>query len=109
MFKLVYYVTRTVGKRAIRHEGNFRLEKRNFSSQILMYLRMCLAHSAGATPNLDTITSMEEQAPLIAAYVRQLISDQPGDKSPVFVYIDIIKQLLNAIGGECGEIFANRI
>ena len=61
---------------------------------------MCLAHSAGATPNLDTITSMEEQAPLIAAYVRQLISDKSGDKGPIFVYIDIIKQLLNAIGGQ---------
>ena len=64
-----------------------------------MYLRMCLAHSAGLTPYLDTIASMEEQAPSIAAYVRQLIQDQPGEKGPIAIYIGIIKQLLNAIGG----------
>ena len=65
-----------------------------------MYLRMCLAHSAGVAPNLDTVSSMEEQAPAIAAYVKQLICDHPGDKGPIALYIDIIKQLLNAIGGE---------
>lgn len=65
-----------------------------------MYLRMCLAHSAGLSPHVDSVASMQEQAPSIAAHVRQLLRDLPGDKGPVAVYISVIRQLLSALASE---------
>ncbi len=64
-----------------------------------MYLRLCLAHSAGLTPALESVEAMREQAPLLSAHVRSLLQREPGDKGPIATYINIAKQLLNAIPG----------
>ena len=71
----------------------------SFDLQILMYLRMCLAYNAGVTPNLESTSTMQEQAPALTSYVNNLIEAQPGDKGPIAIYINIMKQLLTAIGG----------
>ncbi len=64
-----------------------------------MYLRMCLAYNAGVIPDLESMLSMQEQAPAITSYVNSLLQSQPGEKGPVAIYISIIRQLLTAIGG----------
>ena len=72
-----------------------------FVSQILMYLRMCLANSAGVRPALESFHAMQAQAPLMAATLQALLRDQPGEKGPVGLYIGLIRQVLTAIGGMC--------
>ena len=69
-----------------------------------MYLRMCLAANAGMTPNLESMEAMKDQAPAMASFVQQLLSDQPDDKGPVSVYIGIIRQLLSAFPGNIAPI-----
>ena len=65
-----------------------------------MYLRMCLAYSAGVMPHIENTAAMQEQAPPIGRYVNQLLDEQSGDKGPISTYISIIRQLLIAIGGQ---------
>jgi len=67
--------------------------------EILMYLRMCLAHSAGLEPDLESTSVMQEQAPAIAKYIHSEMTTKPGEKDPIGLYIGIIKQLLTVIGG----------
>lgn len=74
--------------------------------QIVLYLRMCLAYSAGATPMSTSLADMQDDAPTIGRYVHTLLSsDQqpPGSKgteaNPVHVYMDLLQQLLSAVGG----------
>lgn len=68
--------------------------------EILLYLRMCMAHSAGVIPAIDSIVEMQEQAPAIAPYVRRLLAETgPEGKNPVSIYLDITRQLLNALHG----------
>jgi len=49
---------------------------------------------------------MQDDAPLIGRYVQSLLSndDSPANKggevNPVHVYIDLLQQLLSAVGGE---------
>ena len=66
--------------------------------QTLMYLRMCLAYSAGVMPNLESMATMQQQAPYISKYVAGLVGKQ-DEKGPISLYIGLIRQLLAAIGG----------
>ncbi|XP_030643873.1 proteasome adapter and scaffold protein ECM29 [Chanos chanos] len=74
--------------------------------EIILYLRMCLAHSAGATPTSQSLIDMQDDAPIIGHYVRSLLSAEAppsgakgGEANPVQVYMDLLQQLLSAIGG----------
>lgn len=68
---------------------------------------MCLAYSAGASPTSARLADMQDDAPAIGRYVHTLLSSEPhpsGSKSaeanPVHVYMDLLQQLLSAVGGE---------
>uniref|UniRef100_A0A3B5ATH9 Ecm29 proteasome adaptor and scaffold n=1 Tax=Stegastes partitus TaxID=144197 RepID=A0A3B5ATH9_9TELE len=74
--------------------------------EIMLYLRMCLAHSAGATPMSTRLSDMQDDAPAIGRYVHTLLSSelQPSvskgsEPNPVHVYMDLLQQLLSAVGG----------
>lgn len=76
-------------------------------SQIVLYLRMCLAYSAGATPISTRLVDMQDDAPAIGRYVHTLLSSEPqpsvskgSETNPVHVYMDLLQQLLSAVGGE---------
>ncbi|KAK7930020.1 hypothetical protein WMY93_006415 [Mugilogobius chulae] len=73
-------------------------------AEIILYLRMCLAHSAGVTPVSARLAEMQDDAPAIGHYVQTLLSSQsPPTKeteaNPVHIYIDLLQQLLSAVGG----------
>ncbi|KAM9769134.1 proteasome adapter and scaffold protein ECM29 [Menidia menidia] len=74
--------------------------------EIILYLRMCLAHSAGATPMSTRLSDMQDDAPTIGRYVHTLLSSEPqpsgskgSEANPVHVYMDLMQQLLSAVGG----------
>uniref|UniRef100_A0A8C4NLJ6 Proteasome-associated protein ECM29 homolog n=1 Tax=Dicentrarchus labrax TaxID=13489 RepID=A0A8C4NLJ6_DICLA len=74
--------------------------------EIVLYLRMCLAYSAGATPMSIRLPDMQDDAPAIGHYVHTLLSSehQPpvskgSEANPVHVYMDLLQQLLSAVGG----------
>ncbi|MGH0136940.1 UNVERIFIED_CONTAM: hypothetical protein FKN15_006873 [Acipenser sinensis] len=75
--------------------------------EIILYLRMCLAHSAGAMPTSQSLADMQDNSPAIASYVRNLLSGnhnsllvpKGGDSNPVQLYMELLQQLLSAIGG----------
>ncbi|MBN3306147.1 ECM29 protein, partial [Amia calva] len=74
--------------------------------EIILYLRMCLAHSAGAMPTSQSLADMQDNAPAIARYVQSLLCEEQlssspkgGESNPVQVYIELLQQLLSAIGG----------
>uniref|UniRef100_A0A672ZZ73 Ecm29 proteasome adaptor and scaffold n=1 Tax=Sphaeramia orbicularis TaxID=375764 RepID=A0A672ZZ73_9TELE len=74
--------------------------------EIVLYLRMCLAHSAGATPMSTRLADMQDDAPAIGHYVQTLLSSEPqpsgskgSEANPVHVYMDLLQQLLSAVGG----------
>ncbi|KAM9313856.1 proteasome adapter and scaffold protein ECM29 [Pholidichthys leucotaenia] len=74
--------------------------------EIMLYLRMCLAHSAAATPTSTRLTDMQDDAPAIGRYVHTLLSSDPqsslskgAEANPVHVYMDLLQQLLSAVGG----------
>lgn len=73
----------------------------------MLYLRMCLAHSAGAMPMSTRLSDMQDDAPAIGRYVHTLLSSDPqpsgskgSEANPVHVYMDLLQQLLSAVGGE---------
>uniref|UniRef100_A0A674CAE5 Ecm29 proteasome adaptor and scaffold n=1 Tax=Salmo trutta TaxID=8032 RepID=A0A674CAE5_SALTR len=77
---------------------------------IVLYLRMCLAHSAGATPVSKSLADMQDDAPAIGRYIHTLLSNQPltsssstgtkgAEVNPVQVYMELLQQLLSAVGG----------
>jgi len=70
---------------------------------MLMYLRRCLAYSAtgGVASSLETTEAMKTEAAHIVKYVRQLLADNPAENGPIGVYINILRQLLNALNGRC--------
>ncbi|XP_072239435.1 proteasome adapter and scaffold protein ECM29 [Leuresthes tenuis] len=75
-------------------------------AEIMLYLRMCLVHSAGATPVSTRLPDMQDDAPAIGRYVRTLLSSEPqpsvskgSEANPVHVYMDLLQQLLSAVGG----------
>ncbi|KAM4053541.1 proteasome adapter and scaffold protein ECM29 isoform 2-T2 [Anomaloglossus baeobatrachus] len=75
--------------------------------EIILYLRMCLAHSAGVDPTFQSLADMQDQAPALGRYVRELMSNDMNapdiskdeDMNPVEMYISLIQQLLSASGG----------
>ncbi|XP_047434577.1 proteasome adapter and scaffold protein ECM29 [Mugil cephalus] len=74
--------------------------------EIMLYLRMCLAHSAGAAPMSTRLSDMQDDAPAIGRYVHSLLSSEPqpsvskgSEANPVHVYMDLLQQLLSAVGG----------
>lgn len=73
-------------------------------AEIILYLRMCLAHSAGVTPVSARLAEMQDDAPAICRYVQILLSSQAqplkeSEANPVHIYIDLLQQLLSAVGG----------
>jgi len=73
----------------------------------MLYLRMCLAYSAGATPISKIPADMQDDAPAIGRYVHTLLTSDPqplglkgGETNPVHIYMDLLQQLLSAIGGQ---------
>lgn len=73
----------------------------------MLYLRMCLANSAGATPMSTRLSDMQDDAPAIGRYVHTLLTSEPqpsgskgSESNPVYVYMDLLQQLLSAVGGE---------
>lgn len=68
---------------------------------------MCLAHSAGVDPTCQSLTDMQDQAPALGCYVRELESiditapdsSENQDMNPVEMYISLIQQLLSEAGG----------
>ncbi|KAG7238365.1 hypothetical protein INR49_030962 [Caranx melampygus] len=74
--------------------------------EIVLYLRMCLAHSAGATPMSTRLADMQDDAPVIGRYVHTLLSSEPqpsvpkgSEANPIHIYMDLLQQLLSAVGG----------
>ncbi|KAM6939676.1 proteasome adapter and scaffold protein ECM29 [Xenentodon cancila] len=74
--------------------------------EIVLYLRMCLAHSAGAMHMSTRLSDMQDDAPAIGRYVHTLLSSDPqpsvskgSETNPVHIYIDLLQQLLSAVGG----------
>ncbi|KTG44626.1 hypothetical protein cypCar_00002853 [Cyprinus carpio] len=75
--------------------------------EIVLYLRMCLAYSAGVTSTSQSLMDMQDDAPLIGRYVQSLLSSEAssssatkgGEASPVHVYMNLLQQLLSAVGG----------
>ncbi|XP_060720500.1 proteasome adapter and scaffold protein ECM29 [Tachysurus vachellii] len=76
--------------------------------EIVLYLRMCLAHSAGATPASQSLMDMQDDAPVVGQYVRSLLANEAppsssalkgGETNPVQLYMDLLQQLLSAVGG----------
>lgn len=69
---------------------------------------MCLTNSAGATPTSQSLIDMQDDAPLIGRYVKSLLSNEVspssapkgGEANPIHVYMDLLNQLLSAVGGE---------
>jgi len=68
---------------------------------MLMYLRMCLAGSAGLAPNMESTAAMQQQAPAIGRFVRQLGAEGGRQTQLVVAYVDVARQLLTAFNGNC--------
>lgn len=82
-----------------------------FSTQIVLYLRMCLAHSAGVVPTSQSLADMQDHAPAIGRYIRNLMSgnhisfsstssSKSAETNPVQIYIGLLQQLLAGVGGK---------
>ncbi|XP_018425453.1 PREDICTED: proteasome-associated protein ECM29 homolog [Nanorana parkeri] len=77
--------------------------------EIILYLRMCLAHSAGLDPKYYSLVDMQDQAPVVGRYVRELMTNgftdlestasKIEDMNPVEMYINLMQQLLSSAGG----------
>ncbi|XP_065519681.1 proteasome adapter and scaffold protein ECM29 isoform X3 [Lathamus discolor] len=78
--------------------------------EIVLYLRMCLAHSAGVVPTSQSLADMQDQAPAIGRYIRNLMSgnhiplsssssSKSAETNPVHIYIGLLQQLLTNVGG----------
>ncbi|XP_008582127.1 PREDICTED: proteasome-associated protein ECM29 homolog [Galeopterus variegatus] len=76
--------------------------------EIVLYLRMCLAHSAGVVPTSQCLADMQDHAPAIGRYIRTLMSspqgassssNKSGETNPVQIYISLLQQLLAGVGG----------
>ncbi|EDL91651.1 similar to KIAA0368 (predicted) [Rattus norvegicus] len=76
--------------------------------KIVLYLRMCLAHSAGVVPTSQSLADMQDHAPAIGRYIRTLMSssqatasscNKSGETNPVQIYIGLLQQLLAGVGG----------
>ena len=64
--------------------------------QIISYLRLCLAKSAGIIPDGGSIEHPCEHTPLVGRYLEKLFTDHPKALSD---YLDIIMLMNRAISG----------
>ncbi|KAK2816960.1 hypothetical protein Q5P01_025151 [Channa striata] len=62
--------------------------------------------SAGVTPMSTRLADMQDDAPAIGRYIQTLLYSEPqpsvskvSEANPVHVYIDLLQQLLSAVGG----------
>ncbi|KAH3831754.1 hypothetical protein DPMN_105024 [Dreissena polymorpha] len=69
-------------------------------SEILVFLRACLARSAGLPPDVDGVADMKEQAPVISKYVSALLKEDSSERSPVQTYVTLAVMLVKAAVGE---------
>ncbi|XP_070598537.1 proteasome adapter and scaffold protein ECM29 isoform X1 [Erythrolamprus reginae] len=75
--------------------------------EIVLYLRMCLAYSAGVVPTSQSLADMQDHAPAIGRYIRNLLSgnvitsssSKGGESNPIQIYISLLQQLLSGVGG----------
>ncbi|XP_019632493.1 PREDICTED: proteasome-associated protein ECM29 homolog [Branchiostoma belcheri] len=69
-------------------------------TETVLYMRRCLATDAGVALPADDDTPSPEGAPAIAKYVQTLLEESGNsNKGPVHLYMNLIKQLLTAVGG----------
>jgi len=72
---------------------------------------MCLAHSAGVVPTSQSLADMQDHAPAIGRYIRNLMSgnhisfsstssSKSAETNPVQIYIGLLQQLLAGVGGK---------
>lgn len=70
---------------------------------------MCLAHSAGVVPTSQSLADMQDHAPAIGRYIRNLMSgnhisssssSKSAETNPVHIYISLLQQLLAGVGGK---------
>uniref|UniRef100_A0A8C5D594 Ecm29 proteasome adaptor and scaffold n=1 Tax=Gouania willdenowi TaxID=441366 RepID=A0A8C5D594_GOUWI len=73
--------------------------------ETMLYLRVCLANSAGVTPT-SSRSDMRDESPAIARYVNTLLSSDSqttmskgSEANPIHIYMDLMQQLLSAMGG----------
>lgn len=67
--------------------------------EIILFLRACLAHSAGFKPDMESIVTMKEQAPHLAKFVQSLLQEGRSEMGPIQMYVTLIRPLLKAVGG----------
>ena len=72
--------------------------------QVVLYLRMCLAQSAGLKPTAQ-LSELQDQAPGVAGYVSSLLTQHTGDSGPVQSYLSMLRQLLTAVSGSDQCVF----
>ncbi|CAG2238012.1 ECM29 [Mytilus edulis] len=63
--------------------------------EMILYLHMCLSQDSGQIPDMESLATMQTQAPGIAKYIRDNLQ---GDNS-IQTYFDFIKTLLSAVSG----------
>ncbi|XP_076089191.1 proteasome adapter and scaffold protein ECM29-like isoform X1 [Mytilus galloprovincialis] len=63
--------------------------------EMILYLHMCLSQDSGQIPDMESLVTMQTQAPGIAKYIRDNLQ---GDNS-IQTYFDFIKTLLSAVSG----------
>ncbi|XP_076462653.1 proteasome adapter and scaffold protein ECM29-like isoform X2 [Babylonia areolata] len=68
-------------------------------TEIVLYLRMCLAQDAGQPPT-PQLSELQDQAPAVASFLSSLLSQHPTDTGPVQSYVAMLRQLLTAISGQ---------
>eukprot|EP00058_Branchiostoma_floridae_P021365 XP_002606855.1 hypothetical protein BRAFLDRAFT_91624 [Branchiostoma floridae] len=69
-------------------------------TETVLYMRRCLATDSGVAIPADDDTPSPEGAPAIAKYVETLLEESGNsNKGPVHLYMNLIKQLLTAVGG----------
>ncbi|XP_071510669.1 uncharacterized protein [Diadema antillarum] len=67
--------------------------------KVAVFLRMCLAYSAGTSPNAFKTAEMMQQGPIMNTYVNDLIERYAGDPcGPVLTYMGLLRQYVSAIG-----------
>ena len=69
--------------------------------QVIFYLRSCLLHNADVHPDPDMPFDLGDQAPKVSKHVQKLL-EQSGKEadSPILLYIELMQQLLSAVGGQ---------
>ncbi|CAG2234399.1 ECM29 [Mytilus edulis] len=66
------------------------------ATDMILYLHMCLSQDSGQIPDMESLATMQTQAPGIAKYIRDNLQ---GDNS-IQTYFDFIKTLLSAVSGK---------